>query len=101
MLATAQHVLSSSKDFGVLGGSAHKRTVRPRPGAPVAAFAVRLARLEGLTDRQALESRWFRLLGLDRGRVVDLLYAARREGALDFRIQADVVEIDLPPLEHP
>ena len=35
---------------------------------------------------------------LDRARSVDLLYAARRDGALDFRMQADVVEIDLPPL---
>ena len=52
-----------------------------------------------VADRQLLDARWFWLLGLDRSHVVDLLAAARRDGALDFRMQADVVEIDLPPLE--
>jgi hypothetical protein len=93
------HMLSALKDCGVLNGSRTKRTVRPAPGPTVAAFAAQLARLEGLTDRQTLEARWFRLLGLDRGEVVDLMYAATREQVLGFRMQADVVELSLPPLE--
>jgi hypothetical protein len=94
-----QHLLTALKDFGLLRGSRPKRTVQPQPGSEVSRFACRLGRLEGLTDRQALDSSWFRLLGLDRVRVVDLLYRARRDGALDFRMQADVVEIVLPRLE--
>ena len=99
LLRSRGHLLSSLKDFGVLRGRASKRTTRPRPGVQVALFAARLARLEGLTDRQLLEARWFKLLGLDRAQVADLLYTAARAGALRFRMQADVVELDLPPLE--
>jgi hypothetical protein len=73
--------------------------VRPRPGAQVALFAARLGRLQGLSDRQVLDSDWFRLLGLDGERASDLLYAANRAGVLGFRMQADVVELTLPPLE--
>jgi hypothetical protein len=89
------HLLSACKDFGILTGSAKKRTVRTRPGALVTEFAIRLARLEGLTDRQALESRWFALLGASRDRAIDLMYEASQAGILDFRFQADVVEITL------
>src|SRR5581483_10909603 len=89
-------LLSALKDFGVLCGAREKRTCCPAPGAATAVFAAHLARLEGLPDRQVLGSRWFRLLGLAEAAVVDLLYAATRERALDFRIQADVVELSLP-----
>ena len=92
----ASHLLAALKDFGVLQGSATKRTVRPQPGPMVVTFAARLARLQGLTDRQTLEAQWFRLLGLTVEQVVNLFYAATRSGTLEFRMQADVVEISLP-----
>ena len=92
------HLLSSAKDFGILASSARKQTRPVRPGTPVTTFAIRLSRLEGLGDRQALQSRWFRILGLGFDAVVDLVYAAARQGALEFRYQADVVEISLPAL---
>ena len=93
-----KHLLAALKDFGILRGSLKKQTVRPRPGLPAVRFAARLARLEGLTDRQVLDSRWFRLLGLTTEQVIDLLYAANRAGALGFHMQADVVELTLPPV---
>jgi hypothetical protein len=93
------HLLSALKDFGLVRGSARRYTVHPRPGAQTALFAARLGRLEGLTDLQVLDARWFRLLNLERPRVVDLLFAAGRSGALRFRMQADVVELDLPRIE--
>lgn len=96
---THKHLLTSLKDFGVLIGSNVKRTARPRPGGQTALFAARLARLQGLTDRQILESDWFKQLGLNADRAVDLLYVANRSGALGFKMQADVVEVTLPPLE--
>lgn len=95
-----QHLLTALKDFGVLRGSRPKRTVRPRPGPQVTLLASRFALLEGLTPRQLLESRWFRLLGLDTGQVVDLLYTAASEGVLQFRMQAEVVELRIPHLEQ-
>ncbi len=86
------------KDYTLLEGSATKRTARIRPGAEVVLFALRLARMQGLSDRQALDSEWFRFLGISRDGVQDLLYAANRAGDLQFRMQADVVELILPPL---
>lgn len=94
-----KHLLAALKDFGLIRSSRLRHTVRPRPGGQTTLFATRLGRHEGLTDRQVIESRWFRLLGLRRDQVVDLLYAANRAGTLGFRMQADVVEIGLPPLE--
>jgi hypothetical protein len=94
-----KHLLAALKDFGILRGSRTKRTVRPKPGTQVTLFGARLARMEGLSDRQLLEARWFRLLGLTSSQVIELFYAATRAGALNFRMQADVVELTLPPLD--
>ena len=94
-----QHLLAALKDFGLIRGSRTRRTVRPRPAEHVTLFAARLGRCEGLTDRQVLESHWFRLLGLERDQAVDLFYSAHRAGLLSFRLQADVVELGLPPVE--
>jgi hypothetical protein len=93
------HLLSSAKDFGVLEGSMTKRTARLRTAPSVTRFAVELGRLEGLSDRRNIDSRWFRLLGVDHDGVLDLMYAAARHGVLTFRFQADVAEIGLPALE--
>ena len=89
------------KDFAILAGSAIKRTRAIRPGPHVVLFATRLGRLEGLSDRRILDSRWFRLLGLDTSAVVDQMYTAAQSGLLQFRFQADVAEIELPSLEAP
>lgn len=93
------HLLAALKDFGVLRGSLTKRIVPPQPGHQVTVFAAHLGRLEGLTDRQLLDSEWFSLLGLSPERTVDLLYAAARAGALGFRMQADIVEVELPRMD--
>jgi Putative inner membrane protein (DUF1819) len=98
---TSQHLLSTLKDFAVVRGSRVRRTVRPRPGEQATLFAARLGRLEGLSDRQQIESCWFRLFGLEGHDVRGLLHGAHRSGVLDFRAQADVLELKLPPLpEH-
>ncbi len=94
------HLLSSAKDYGVLQGKRVKRTVEIKPGPVATAFAIRLSRLEGLSDRRTLESRWFHLLGLDLGNVLDLMHRTARQGTLRFRFQADLAEIVLPELEE-
>jgi Putative inner membrane protein (DUF1819) len=96
----ASHILSSGKDYGLLQGSAHRRTATVRPGPVSVGFAIRLARLEGLSDRRTLESRWFQLLGLRLESVIDLLHQTARQGALKFRFQADLAEIDLPDAQQ-
>jgi hypothetical protein len=96
LVGIRQHLLSSLKDFGVLSGARQKRTCRLSPGPPTAVFAAQLGRLEGLTDSEQLSSQWFRLLGLNEPQVVNLLYAATRQRALTFQMQAGVVELSLP-----
>lgn len=92
-------LLSSLKDFGALQGRTTKRTVAVHLTPVVTVFAARLALLHGLTERQVLDSVWFRILGVDRDAAADALYTASRVGALTFRMQADVVELILPALE--
>ena len=87
------HLLSALADFGFIEGFRVRRTARVRPGVESTAFAATLGRLEGLTDRANLESRWFRLLGLDDEETASALREAARAGALRFRMQADVVEL--------
>jgi hypothetical protein len=96
LVGIRKHLLSSLKDFGVLSGARQKRTCRLSPGPPTTVFAAQLGRLEGLTDSEQLSSQWFRLLGLNEPQVVNLLYAATRQRALTFQMQAGVVELSLP-----
>jgi hypothetical protein len=92
----ANHVLTSLKDFGVLEGSRERRVTSVRITPPVALFAAQLGRAVGLTDRQNLDSAWFRLLGADATVAAEALRSAARSGLLEFRSQADVVELRLP-----
>jgi hypothetical protein len=94
--AIVGHVLTSWKQFGLLEGSKVPRVARMRPSHATMRFAIELARAEGLTDRQALESTWTQLLGMDFRAVDAALRSAARDGALQYRTQADVVEIILP-----
>ena len=100
LAAVTSHLLSAWKDFGLVTGSKVRRTAIVQPTHPTIVFAATLGRLEGLTDRQILGSRWFALLGLTESDVATLMYDAARAGALGFRSQADVVELDLRPAAH-
>jgi hypothetical protein len=100
LAAVTSHLLSAWKDFGLVTGSKVRRTAIVQPMHPTIVFAATLGRLEGLTDRQILGSRWFALLGLTEADVATLMYDAARAGALGFRSQADVVELDLRPSVH-
>jgi hypothetical protein len=97
LAAVAIHVASSWKDFGLVEGSKERRISLLRPSHPTVRFAVELGRAEGRTDRQVLDSPWFRLLGIDATAAESALRAAARDGVLQFRAQADVIEITLPP----
>jgi hypothetical protein len=87
------HLLSALADFRFIEGYRVRRTARIRPGVETVVFAVKLGRLEGLTDRANIDSRWFRFLGLDTEGAISALREATRAGALRFRMQADVVEL--------
>ena len=92
----ANHVASSWKDFGLVEGSKQRRVANIRVGSQTTRFAVELGKGHGLTDRQVLDSAWFRLLGMDSDGAQAALRSAARDGVLEFRSQADVVEIAVP-----
>lgn len=97
LASVTNHLVSSWKDFGLIEGSKERRAGRVRPSHRTIRFAVELGRAEGRSDRLALDSPWFRLLGMDAAAAEVALRAAARDGALGYRSQADVVEITLPP----
>jgi hypothetical protein len=94
--AVSQKYCASIRDFGLATGTANKRTVRPALyGAPVRLLVAAL-RLAGTPLMDLVTAPAFRLLGIDTPEVIDALGELNRQGALRFRMQGDVVELELP-----
>ena len=91
----AQHYLASVRDFGFASGGSNKIAVRPslRP-APVR-LLLRALRLAGVSQSETINHSVFKILGIAPGEVVDVLSELSRQGALRFRMQADVIELSL------
>ena len=94
-LAVAQKYTASVRDFGLARGIVGKTTVRPALyGAPIR-LLVRGLRLAGVAPLELVQSPAFRLLGIESTEVIDTLGELSRVGALRFKIQGDVVELDV------
>ena len=94
-LHVAQHYMASVRDFGLARGKLRKASVRPAlHGAPIR-LLVRALRLAGSNDLEIVTARVFRLLALEGHEVVDALGELNRRGDLRFRMQADVIELDV------
>lgn len=94
-LALAQKYCASIRDFGLANGTTRKTTVRPALyGSPVR-LLVRGLRMTGKAPLDLVHNPAFRLLGLDGSEVIDALGELNRTDAVRFRMQGDVVELDL------
>jgi hypothetical protein len=94
-IALAQKYTASIRDFGLARGTIRKTSIRPALyGAPVR-LVVRALRLAGAAPLDIVQSPAFKLLCLDTTEVIDALSEMNRVGALRFRMQGDIVELDV------
>lgn len=92
-LAVAQKYCASVRDFGLAKGTVRKVTVRPALyGAPIR-LLVRVLRLVDTSTLELIQAPIFRLLALDSLEVIDALGELNRFGALQFRMQGDIIEL--------
>jgi hypothetical protein len=94
-LAVAQKYSASIRDFGLAKGTSRKATIRPALYASPVRLLVHALRLAGVSPLDVVRARIFRLLALDETEVIDALSELNRLEALRFRIQGDVVELDV------
>jgi hypothetical protein len=94
-LAVAQKYTASIRDFGLAHGAVRKTSIRPALyGAPVR-LLVRALRLANVAPLDLVQAPAFKLLCLDTTEVIGALGEMNRTGALRFRMQGDVVELDV------
>jgi hypothetical protein len=92
-----QHYLASIRDFGLAQGKVKKTTLRPALYASPVRLLIRALHIAGVKPLDLVQSRLFRLLGLDGPDVMDALGELNRRGDIRFKIQADVIELDVEP----
>ena len=93
--AVAQKYAASVRDFGLARGTVKKVTIRPALyGAPVR-LLVRALRLVGVRPLELVRAPIFRLLALEGHEVIEALGELNRRDAVRFRMQGDVVELDI------
>ena len=93
--AVAQKYAASIRDFGLARGTLRKVTIRPALyGAPVR-LLIRALRLVGIRPLDLVRAPIFRLLAIDSHEVIDALGELNRLDAIRFRMQGDIVELDL------
>jgi hypothetical protein len=91
----AQKYLASIRDFGIARGHAKKVTIFPvLYGAPVR-LLIRALQLVGVQPLELLQAPVFRLLALDEREIIDALGQLNRLGELRFRMQGDVIELNV------
>ena len=94
-LAVAQKYAASIRDFGLAKGTSQKSTIRPALYASPVRLLIQALRLAGVRPLELVRARIFRLLALDESDVIDALGELNRLGALRFRMQGDIVELDV------
>jgi hypothetical protein len=90
-----QHYLASIRDFGLASGGTRKVSVRPSLPSGAIRLTLRALALARVPATQTVRHEAFKIFGVAPGEVVDVLSELNRHGALRFRIQADVIELNL------
>lgn len=91
----AKHFLASARDAGLARGKVAKTSIRPALyGAPIR-LIVRVLRLTRANDLDVVRAQLFRLLALEGADVIHALAELNQRGELRFRMQADVIELDV------
>lgn len=94
-IAVAQKYAASIRDFGLARGTVRKVTIRPALyGAPFR-LLIRALRLVGVRPLDLVRAPIFRLLAIESHEVIDALGELNRLDAIRFRMQGDVVELDI------
>lgn len=93
--AVAQKYTASIRDFGLARGVVKKTTVRPALYGPPIRLLIRALKMAGRGDFEIIQDPIFRLFAIRENEIVDALSALHRTGALHFRMQGDIVEIEL------
>ncbi len=93
--AVAQKYTASIRDFGLAKGTVNKVTIRPALYGPPVRLLVRTLRLVGVHPLDLVRAPIFRLLALDGPEVIEALGELNRVDALRFRIQGDIVELNI------
>ena len=94
-LAVAQKYAASIRDFGLAKGTSLKSTIRPALYASPVRLLIQALRLAGVRPLELVRARIFRLLALDESDVIAALGELNRLGALRFRMQGDVVDLEV------
>jgi hypothetical protein len=94
--ALTKKYCASLRDFGLATGIVNKKSVRPALYGGPTRLLIRALRLTGVLPLRIVQDRAFRLLGIDSSEVVEALGELNRTGSLRFRMQGDVVELNLP-----
>ncbi len=93
--AVARKYCTSIRDFGLAKGTVRKTTVRPALyGAPIR-LLIRALRLVGTRDLDIVHAPIFKLLSIEGAEVIDAFAELHRLEALHFRMQGDIVELDI------
>lgn len=93
--SVAKHYMASIRDFGLARGKLKKKTQRPALYASPVRFLIRALRLAGMKPMDLIQADTFRLLGLNGPEFIDALGELNRRGELRFKMQADVIELDV------
>lgn len=91
----AQHYLATIRDCGMARGTVKKVAHRPALYAAPVRLLIKALRLAEFRDGELLNHPAFKILGIAPHEVVDALTELNRQGALKFRMQADVIELKL------